>query len=134
MFQFQAMPNLIKSKLKTFSTNLTNLNSKNENNNQKITPPLPNHGTNSQNFHGYHRKPNEIPRVPPPVPQHGIHARLRTHLPPKSVVEPKKVGCLVIGDPNVGKTTMIKSYTTGEYLDSYSPTVYDEFKGLNQSF
>ena len=128
------MPNLLKTKLKTFSTNLSNFNSKNGSTEQKTTPSLPHRSINSQNYDGYRPKNNESLRVPPPVPQHGIQARLRTHLAPKSVVEPKQVGCLVIGDPNVGKTTMIKSYTTGEYLDSYAPTVYDEFKGLNYKY
>ena len=36
--------------------------------------------------------------------------------------------CVVLGDHNVGKTTLIKSYFTNSFDDSLSPSLYDNYR------
>lgn len=42
-------------------------------------------------------------------------------------IEPQALGCAIVGDSGVGKSSLLLSYTTGSMPENQPPTVYDKF-------
>lgn len=40
-----------------------------------------------------------------------------------------RINCVVVGDPKVGKTSLIVSYSSNGYPEKYVPTVHDYYTG-----
>lgn len=40
------------------------------------------------------------------------------------------IRCVLVGDPCVGKTSLIAAYTTNVFTDRYIPTAFDNFSGF----
>lgn len=54
----------------------------------------------------------------------GLNSPVRTYM---DCVSPQSLKVVLVGDSEVGKTSILLSYTVEKFLETYSPTIYDKF-------